>query len=188
MKNNDTKSREEIRQAMQAALAGNDAQGFSDAMNDMLSCIGEEIRQEYDGKIEQMKADGDKAVLASRGVRQLTSAERQYYQKLSGAMRAADPRQALADTDIIMPETVLDAVFDELQTAHPLLSRIGFTPTGGAIKMLMNTNGYQEAAWGPLCGEIVKEILSGFKEVNAGLLKLSAFLPVCKATLELGPE
>ena len=47
MKNNDTKSREEIRQAMQAALAGNDAQGFSDAMNDMLSCIGEEIRQEY---------------------------------------------------------------------------------------------------------------------------------------------
>lgn len=188
MKNNDTKSREEIRQAMQAALAGNDAQGFSDAMNDMLSCIGEEIRQEYDGKIEQMKADGDKTVLASRGVRQLTSAERQYYQKLSGAMRAADPRQALADTDIIMPETVLDAVFDELQTAHPLLSRIGFTPTGGAIKMLMNTNGYQEAAWGTLCGEIVKEILSGFKEVNVGLLKLSAFLPVCKATLELGPE
>lgn len=188
MRNNDTKSREEIRQAMQAALAANDAQGFSDAMNDMLSCIGEEIRQEYDGKLEQMKADGDKTVLASRGVRQLTSAERQYYQKLSGAMRAADPRQALADTDVIMPETVLDAVFDELQTAHPLLSRIGFTPTGGAIKMLMNTNGYQEAAWGSLCSEIVKEILSGFKEVNAGLLKLSAFIPVCKATLELGPE
>ena len=188
MRNNDTKSREEIRQAMQAALAANDAQGFGDAMNDMLSCIGEEIRQEYDGKLEQLKADGDKAVLASRGVRQLTSAERQYYQKLSGAMRAADPRQALADTDVIMPETVLDAVFDELQTAHPLLSRIGFTPTGGAIKMLMNTNGYQEAAWGSLCSEIVKEILSGFKEVNAGLLKLSAFIPVCKATLELGPE
>lgn len=188
MRNNDTKSREEIRQAMQAALAANDAQGFSDAMNDMLSCIGEEIRQEYDGKLEQMKADGDKTVLASRGVRQLTSAERQYYQKLSGAMRAADPRQALADTDVIMPETVMDAVFDELQTAHPLLSRIGFTPTGGAIKMLMNTNGYQEAAWGSLCSEIVKEILSGFKEVNAGLLKLSAFIPVCKATLKLGPE
>lgn len=188
MKNNDTKSREEIRQAMQAALAANDAQGFGDAMNDMLSCIGEEIRQEYDGKLEQMKADGDKAVLASRGVRQLTGAERQYYQKLSDAMRAADPRQALADTDVIMPETVLDAVFDELQTAHPLLSRIGFTPTGGAIKMLMNTNGYQEAAWGSLCSEIVKELLSGFKEVNAGLLKLSAFIPVCKATLELGPE
>lgn len=188
MRNNDTKSREEIRQAMQAALAANDAQGFSDAMNDMLSCIGEEIRQEYDGKLEQMKADGDKTVLASRGVRQLTSAERQYYQKLSGAMRAADPRQALADTDVIMPETVLNAVFDELQTAHPLLSRIGFTPTGGAIKMLMNTNGYQEAAWGSLCSEIAKEILSGFKEVNAGLLKLSAFIPVCKATLQLGPE
>lgn len=53
--------------------------------------------------------------------------------------------------------------------------------------MMMNTNGYQEAAWGQLCDEIVKELTSGFKEVDTGLLKLSAFLPVCKAMLDLGP-
>ena len=52
----------------------------------------------------------------------------------------------------------------------------------------MNTNGYQQAAWGQLCDEIVQELTSGFKEVDTSLLKLSAFMPVCKAMLELGPE
>lgn len=33
-----------------------------------------------------------------------------------------------------------------------------------------------------------KELLSGFKEVNSALLKLSAFIPISKAMLDLGPE
>lgn len=53
---------------------------------------------------------------------------------------------------------------------------------------MMNENDYQEAAWGSLCAEIVKELTAGFKEVNTTLFKLSAFLPVCKAMLDLGPE
>ncbi len=54
--------------------------------------------------------------------------------------------------------------------------------------MIMNTNGYQEAAWGKLCDEIIKELLSGFETIDMMLLKLSAFIPVCKAMLDLGPE
>ncbi len=130
----------------------------------------------------------DRRALASRGVRQLTSEERAYYQKLAEAMKAKDPKQALNGLDVVMPETVLDAVFDELQTAHPLLSHIQFVNTRGAIRMMMNTNGYQKAAWGQLCAEIVEELTSGFKEVDTSLLKLSAFMSVCKAMLELGPE
>ena len=34
----------------------------------------------------------------------------------------------------------------------------------------------------------MEELTSGFKEVDAGLYKLSAFIPVCKAQLDLGPE
>ena len=45
-----------------------------------------------------------------------------------------------------------------------------------------------EATWGELCDEIVKELTSGFVAVDTGLYKLSAFLPVCKTMLELGPE
>lgn len=113
-----------------------------------------------------MKQELDSSILAARGVRQLTTQERDYYQKLAEAMKASEPKQALANLDVVMPETILDAVFDELQTSHPLLSRISFTPTGGAIKMLMNTNGYQEAAWGKLCDDVVKELIGGFKKLT----------------------
>lgn len=97
--------KEEIRAAMQTALANNDTEGFSKAMNDMMLSIGDDIRQEYQEEIEQMKSDGDTSVLASRGVRQLTSAEKQYYQKLGKAMKSANPQQALSNLDVVMPET-----------------------------------------------------------------------------------
>lgn len=187
MKSNDILNREEIRGLMQKAIKDGDTDGFYQAFDQMLECIQGELRQEYDTRMGEMQQEMDSRILAARGVRQLTSKELDYYKRLSQAMKAKDPKQALANLDVVMPETIIDAVFDELQTSHPLLSRISFTPTGGAVKMLMNTNGYQEAAWGPLCDEIVKELLSGFKEVDTGLLKLSAFLPVCKAMLDLGP-
>lgn len=156
MKSNDILNREEIRGLMQKAIKDGDTDGFYQAFDQMLECIQGELRQEYDTRMGEMQQEMDSRILAARGVRQLTSKELDYYKQLSQAMKAKDPKQALANLDVVMPETIIDAVFDELQTSHPLLSRISFTPTGGAVKMLMNTNGYQEAAWGPLCDEIVK--------------------------------
>ena len=188
MTHNDTLTRSEIRAKMQEAVKAGDTQGFYEAFDLMLQDIQADVMQRASTQIEEAKQRGDIQVLASRGVRQLTSVEREYYQKLSEAMRSKDPRQAVNNLDLVMPETVVDAVFDELQTSHPLLSRIQFQNTRGAIRMMMNTNGFQRAAWGQLCAEIVQELTSGFKEVDTSLLKLSAFIPVCKAMLELGPE
>ena len=39
-----------------------------------------------------------------------------------------------------------------------------------------------------LTAKIVEELTSGFKEVDSSLLKLTAFLPIAKAMLDLGPE
>lgn len=188
MHNNDRLTREELRAKLQQAVKDGDTQAFTDAFNQMVEVIGDDVMQQANSRLDEMQQAADSQVLAVRGVRQLTSKERDYYQKLSEAMRAKDPKQAVTNLDVVMPETVVDAVFDELQTSHPLLSHIQFMNTRGAIRMMMNTNGYQTAAWGQLCAEIVQELTSGFKEVDTGLLKLSAFLPVCKAMLELGPE
>ena len=188
MKNCDTLTRDDIRAKLQQAIKDNDTEAFSASFDQMLECIQNDIQQRADYRIDQMKRETDTTVLASRGVRQLTTKEKEFYQKVADAMKAKDPKQALNNLDVVMPETVIDAVFDELQTSHPLLSRIQFMNTRGAIRMMMNTNGYQEAAWGQLCDEIVQELTSGFKEVDTGLLKLSAFMPVCKAMLDLGPE
>lgn len=188
MKSCDTPTRDDIRAKLQQAIKDNDTEAFSSSFDQMLECIQNDIQQRADDRIDQMKRETDTTVLASRGVRQLTTKEKEFYQKVADAMKAKDPKQALNNLDVVMPETVIDAVFDELQTSHPLLSRIQFMNTRGAIRMMMNTNGYQEAAWGQLCDEIVQELTSGFKEVDTGLLKLSAFMPVCKAMLDLGPE
>ena len=58
MKHNDAKTREEIRQAMQTALQQDDKAGFAAAMNDMMACIGEDIKQDYEDKIEQLRQQG----------------------------------------------------------------------------------------------------------------------------------
>ena len=48
-------------------------------------------------------------------------------------------------------------------------------------------NGRFLAWWGPLCGDIKKELASQFQFLNLEQTKLSAFVPVCKAMLDLGP-
>ena len=188
MQTNDIKTREELRGAMQQALRENNTEGFYQAFDEMLLRIQADIDAEYEQKFNAVQQEMDSRILAARGVRQLTSEERNYYQKLAEAMRAKDPKQAVTNLDAVLPQTTIDAVFDELQTSHPLLSIINFRPSSGAAKLIINTNGYQEAAWGDLCDDIVKELTSGFKKIETMLLKLSAFLPVCKAMLELGPE
>lgn len=189
MKNNDTPTtREEIRAAMQKALMEDDKKAYSAAFDQMLQCIQQEVKGEYEQSLNDLRQELDSRILTARGVRQLTTEERDYYQKLAQAMQSGDPRQAVSNMDVVMPKTVINSVFDDLSTNHPLLSKIGFTATGGAVEIVMNENGHQEATWGALTDEIVKELTSGFKKVKTDLLKLSAFLPVCKAMLDLGPE
>lgn len=189
MKSEDIQKKyDEFRQSMQQAITANDEEKFSQSVTVMMQTIAEDVYAQAKSEIEGIRQETDTTILANRGVRQLTAEEKKYYQKVADAMRSPNPKQALSDLDLVMPKTVMDAVFDELQTRHELLSYIQFIPVTGITEMVMNTNGYQEAVWGKLCDEIVKEISSGFKVVNMGLLKLSAFIYICKAMLELGPE
>lgn len=189
MKSNDLNvTRDSVRVKLMQAIKDDNKDAYAAAMNEMFSVVEDEILQKYNDGIQQAKEAADRQVLAARGVRQLTSEERNYYQKFAEAAKAADPKQALIDANITLPRTVLTAVFDELQTEHPLLSAIQFIDTTGMTEMLMSKNGLQRAQWGKLCDSVTKEILGSFVNVNMTLLKLTAFIPVCKAMLELGPE
>lgn len=181
-------ARQDARAKLMQAIADSDKAGFDQAFNDMLEAIENDILQRHAEQMDEVREEADRSVLSQRGVRQLTSEEKTYYQRLTEAMRSANPKQALLNAELTMPRTVMNAVFDDLQTRHPLLSAIQFTNTTGITEMVMSQNGEQVAQWGKLCDEIVKELLAGFSVVNMSLLKLSAFIPVCKAMLELGPE
>ena len=102
-------------------------------------------------------------------------------------MRSANPKQAIADYEPVLPKTVVDAVFDDLVQEHPLLEAINFQNTNGMIEFIVNTNSKQLSSWGVLTAEITKELTSGFKKINMTMDKLSAFIPVAKSMLDLGP-
>lgn len=174
----------ELRQKHMDAMKSNDPQAYMDSLDALLEYKGEQLSKEY----ALLQSEMDDTVRAKRGELVQTPTEKAYFTKLATAMKAKDPREVLTNVDLVMPETVFTQVFDNLRTQHPLLNRIQFQNTNGVIRFLMNMNGYQRAAWGPLCADIVKELTSGFKEVDATLLKLSAFIPMCKAMLDLGPE
>lgn len=178
--NND---RAKLNQMMIDAMHEQDADKYTEAFNGICELIEKDVLE----KAQELAGVHDQQVLASRGVRQLTSTEKKYYEKLIDAFKSENPKQALTNPEIVMPETVLDAVFDDLQTEHPLLSHLSFTNTRGAIKFLFSTNDFQKAVWGKLCAEITEEIEASFSEIDMTLMKLSAFIPVCEAMLDLGP-
>lgn len=178
--NND---RAKLNQMMIDAMHEQNADKYTEAFNGICELIEKDVLE----KAQELTGVHDQQVLASRGVRQLTSKEKKYYEKLINAFKSENPKQALTDPEIVMPETVLDAVFDDLQTEHPLLSHLSFTNTRGAIKFLFSTNDFQKAVWGKLCAKITEEIEASFSEIDMTLMKLSAFIPVCEAMLDLGP-
>ena len=151
------KTLEDIRQKLQEAMRANDPEQTSEAFSDLFQYYAETTCREY----EELRQEKDAQVLAARGVRQLTAKEREYYQKLGEAMNSADS-QAINNLDLVMPETVFDDIFKDLVTEHPILGVIQFMNTGGAVRMLMNTNGYQRAAWGKLCATIIQELSSAW--------------------------
>ena len=190
MINNDSaqiRTREQIRESMMQALKNNDAAGYAAAFDEMMQRVGEDLRQEYEQRFDELQARSDAAVMQLRGTNALTSEELKFYQKFGEAVKARDPKQAIQNGEVVMPETIITRVFEELRERHPLLSAINFIPTTYATKILVNTNGRVTAEWGELCDEITKELLAGFAAMDATLCKLSAFLPVCKAMIDLGP-
>lgn len=186
MINNDKKleARNAIRVKLMQAIKDNSEGNFVAAIDELMESVANDVRAEY----EETRNETDARILAERGVRQLTSEERRFYDGVLKAMKSADPKQALSSAELTLPKTTIDAVFEELQTNHPLLSKINFRPSGGAVEIITSSNGYQKAVWGELNAQIVTELLAGFSKVNTQLFKLTAFLPVVKAMLDLGPE
>lgn len=188
MKYHDSKTRDDIRAAMQKAIADNDNEAFAGAFDSMVQKISDDIHADVEEMLQNAQSAKDSAALAARGLRQLTGEERDYYQKLAGAMCASDPKQALSNLSAVLPQSVYTSVFDDLRENHPLLSRIDFQISDADVKNIYSKTGYVEAAWGELCDEIVQELSGGFGMSERPLNMLSAFIPVCRNALRLGPE
>lgn len=184
MKNLDAiqQQRAEVLQRMTEAVQANDKDKFAQAFGDLADAIGESIL----GDVKALQASQDNSILTARGCRVLTSQERQYYEAVIGAMKSDDPKQALTNVNKVLPETVIDAVFEDLTSSHPLLSEIDFQNTGALVKILLSTTG-GAAKWGPIDKKITEELSANFIELDLTLASVTAFLPVNRYMLDLGP-
>lgn len=187
MRNINNRTTDAIIAEMSQAIKADDNGKFVQLINELVENTREELTAEQEERLNALQAESDLAAMTARGEKPLTAAEQKYFTELGQAMTSRDPQQALTNLKDAMPETVINRVMDDLRTRHPLLSAINFIPSGANIKIILNANGQNEAAWGELCDEIVTELTGGFQVVNTNLLKLSAFLPVCKQGFTFGP-
>lgn len=177
-------TRTELAQKFNEALKTEDPEQVAQAMADMADGIQQEILQKAQSMA--MTDQIDAQALAARGVRQLTSDEKKYYEALIGAMKSDNPKQALTNLTVTMPETIIESVFEDLKMEHPLLAAINFQNTTYMTEWILNKNGKQKAVWGAITAEITEELDGDFEKLSMVLNSLTAFMPVAKSMLDLG--
>lgn len=143
---------------------------FQDMMNSVIKEAKQATSEQWDEK-----------VLASRGIRVLTNEEKKFY-------NAAIETNSFSESHKLMPPTVFERVFEELEKEHPLLSKVNFQTVGATTSWILRKPGSTSAYWGDVCSNIQEMLDEGFRTVETGQFKLSGFLVVCKAMFELGPE
>ena len=188
LENKTVRSIDAIIADMSQAISADDNKKFVQLVQELAENVKQDLTKDQEQRLQAITEEADRAALAARGNRPMTSKELQYFTELGQAMAAKDPKQALANMINVMPETTIESVFEDLRTNHPLLSAIDFIPTGANYKFIFSETGELKAVWGELCDDIVQELLAGFKVAQGNLLKLSAFLLVCKQGFVFGPN
>ena len=172
-----------------AAMKSGDEKAQKEAWAALHNSIADQVKADF----SEIQESHDAAVLAQRGYRQLTSKEQKWYEKVIDAMRSANPKQAFTaiigseNEEDLMPTTIIEDVYKNLQEEHPLLKAINFQYVGYITKWILNDHSAQNAVWGQITDEIVKEITSSFKVVDVDQNKLSAYAIVELGMLDLGP-
>lgn len=169
-----------------AAFKSGNAEEIANAMTVFFDGMNEAVLQRAAEEIDARNQDA--TILAARGANVLTTAEREYYDGLAKALKSADPRAAVANYEVAMPQTVVDRIIGSIRKNHPLLDKLNFVNTAYLTRILVNAKPAQLAAWGKITGAVQKEIEGGVQEIALTMCKLSAFMAISMDLVELGPE
>lgn len=179
MKNLDTAKTElEIQGAMKTAIESGDSEAFVKAQIEMSKAIETRILEE--AKSARNEDMNDNAVMIKRGINPLTVQETAYYNEVIGAA-------GFAGVETLTPPTVFERVFEDLKANHALLSKINFVNTTAVTEWITRNDEVSGAWWGKLTSAIAQKLENTFKKEQTELFKLSAYVPVAKAMLDLGP-
>lgn len=166
----------EKKQAFANAMQNGTEEEQKVALNEMLESLANDVQKDIMSQVDLTM--GDNAVLQSRGQNVLTSEERKFF-------NAVIEEGGFKETDTL-PKTTQERVFEDIKNEYPLLQQIGIQNLG-AVTEFIYSDPEGAAVWGPLFDEIKGQLNASFRKETISQLKLTAFIPIAKDMLKLGP-
>ena len=171
--------KKEVYDEIADSIKNGDTEGFVNKINTAV------YNSVYENVMKEVRANGgvsDEAVLAKRGFPMLTSEEKDFYENL----KKINARDELTGSEITLPLTISNRVYEDMFQKHELLSAVDFVDSKGKTRWIFSKDLDYAAAWGDLNDAVSQEADAAFAQVEFGNFKLSAYIPVPKTMLELG--
>jgi hypothetical protein len=173
-----------LRDKISAGLSESDPEGIVTALTDFAN----NIQQGFIDDFKSYQQVPDQQILSRHSVRRLSAQENKFYNSVIKAYRTGDIEKGFEGADNAFPETVIDAVLDDMKTNYPLLNMINIQNTSTVTRMIVNKKGVQLAVWGALGTKIAEELDGAISKVDIKANKLTAFMVISKDMLDAGPE
>lgn len=167
---------EEKRTAFVNAVKNEETQEIQNkAYVEMVDAMAADI---MDQAKKEARQEADQYISASRTDKNITNEEIKFFNDIN--------KEVGYKEETLLPQTVVDEIFEDLTTEHPFLASIGMRTTGLRTKFLKSeTSGL--AVWGKIFGEIKGQLDATFSEEESIQNKLTAFAAVPKDLENFGP-
>lgn len=180
----DETTREQFTEQLSKALADNDTEAAAKAFSSMFASVESRILSE--SKRLNLE-NADEKILTARGLRVLTSAEKAYFNNLIEKLKSPESKKEFTGVTEALPETEINAIFDDMREAHPILDEVDCIETDALMRLIINAKGPQKAVWGSLTTAITKELEGAVDVIELTLGKCTAFMYISNDMLALGP-
>lgn len=144
--------------------------------NEMFEALQSDIANKI--KKEAMEQAHDTHVLSSRGQNVLTTEEKEFFNQVA---------QGLFTENLILPETIVNRVFEQLVRERPLLDALQIVNLG-AVTRFFYADATRTYGWKDIFGNITGQSNAIFREERLSHLKLTSYVVIPKDMLELGPN
>ncbi|PCF54108.1 phage major capsid protein [Staphylococcus delphini] len=149
----------------------------SKAFGEMFDALSNDLQEEISAEVNNRVVDN--SVLAKRSQDPLTSEERKFFNEINYEVGYTDEK--------VLPETVVERVFEDLQKTHPLLSKINFQNAGIKTRVI-KADPAGQAVWGKIFGEIKGQLDAAFREEDFTQYKLTCFVVLPDDLSIFGPN
>ncbi|WP_159639104.1 phage major capsid protein [Erysipelothrix anatis] len=156
-------------------------EGKSEAIVQAMQALLDDAMSEQVTRYQEMASDvqANAAMAEKYGLRQLSSEEKDYYQKITTGAYSTEQ-------DNLLPKTVLTYLYEDLKKSRPLFAHIDWAPAG--LKKWIVGEKVGKSTWGALDSKITEEIKAELSTIDLEAHKLSAFSLVPLGVIELGFE